>query len=652
MKLTKKTYYLLKELGGRSLFLYGVYRLALKSGFFQAIGRPKQRPANPHIKPSERFSGFGISFPESNALQNLFPENIHEVLEEAENILGSRFRPYGGNIDKINLCPPISQHWSRISDKPAQGADIKDTWEPARFAWIYPLCRAYAFTGDEKYPEKFWQLAEEFIHCNPINRGANWASAQEVAIRIIAFTFAGCILLRSPASSEERLNLLLDSVFEHASRIPLTLFYARAQNNNHLLVEAAGLLTAGILFFDLSVGQKWFQLGWKWFHSAITEQISDQGVYIQQSTNYHRLMLQTSAWVYQLSNQQNMPFPDKSLEKLSQAVLWLAAQIDILSGKAPNLGHNDGAYLMPLGGDFTDYRPTIQTVSRLFLGRSAFPAGHWDENSFWLGIPSASSSCPSLDLPIGSPAVHKLGSPITWATLRAEKFFGRPAHADQLHVDIWWHGKNIALDPGTYRYTAPPPFDNTLAGTSVHNTLNIEQQDQMVKAGRFLWLRRAQAEIVQNLPADTPHRVAAQHNGYHSLGFIHQRELCWDGQNTWEIIDQVIPETKHNHFCSFAIQWLLPDWPWTLTGQQLRIQLPFGAAAVAVHPVEGEITEITPQVVRAGELVAGHGDWQPFWGWTSPTYGQLSPALSFRIEFKARPPVKISSIWTLEENPS
>ncbi len=82
----------------------------------------------------------------------------------------------------------------------------------------------------------------------------------------------------------------------------------------------------------------------------------------------------------------------------------------------------------------------------------------------------------------------------SWGSVRAVKYQDRPAQADQLHVELWWQGINIACDPGTYRYTAPPPWNNGLARTGVHNTVMVDGQEQMIRAGRFLWLDWAQAE--------------------------------------------------------------------------------------------------------------------------------------------------------------
>jgi len=58
-------------------------------------------------------------------------------------------------------------------------------------------------------------------------------------------------------------------------------------------------------------------------------------------------------------------------------------------------------------------------------------------------------------------------------------------------------GLNVAHDPGTYLYNAAPPWDNALAGSDVHNTVTVDGGDQMLRAGRFLYLDWAQAQVVQ-----------------------------------------------------------------------------------------------------------------------------------------------------------
>lgn len=71
----------------------------------------------------------------------------------------------------------------------------------------------------------------------------------------------------------------------------------------------------------------------------------------------------------------------------------------------------------------------------------------------------------------------------------------RPAHADQLHVDVWIDGVNVAADAGSYRYTAPPPWSNALADEQVHNVPRWPGRPQASRRGRFLWLEWAEAKV-------------------------------------------------------------------------------------------------------------------------------------------------------------
>ena len=78
----------------------------------------------------------------------------------------------------------------------------------------------------------------------------------------------------------------------------------------------------------------------------------------------------------------------------------------------------------------------------------------------------------------------------------------------------------MARDPGTYHYNAALPWENALSGTDVHNTITLNGQDQMTRAGRFLWLDWAQARLA---PAESA--LTADHNGYRQFGVFHKRTV-------------------------------------------------------------------------------------------------------------------------------
>jgi uncharacterized heparinase superfamily protein len=135
-----------------------------------------------------------------------------------------------------------------------------------------------------------------------------------------------------------------------------------------------------------------------------------------------------------------------------------------------------------------------------------------------------------------------------WGTLRGVEFHGRPAHADQLHADLWWNGVNIARDAGTYSYNNPSPWQNALDSTRVHNTVTIDDLDQMTRVSRFLWLDQANAKWD---PQTSPNQIAASHNGYRKLGYRHERSLSLVQGIGFTILDRMIqfhPDLKEHLF--------------------------------------------------------------------------------------------------------
>jgi hypothetical protein len=91
--------------------------------------------------------------------------------------------------------------------------------------------------------------------------------------------------------------LLNETLAMHAARIPLTWPYAHAQDNNHLLSEAAGLVTAALALPGHPQSSRWSRLGWSWFNRAVLSQFDEDGAYTQHSANYHRLALHLALWL-------------------------------------------------------------------------------------------------------------------------------------------------------------------------------------------------------------------------------------------------------------------------------------------------------------------------------------------------------------------
>jgi hypothetical protein len=614
----------LQQLGWRSVAPYLAYQIQLRTGWLK-----KRTPTISYAQAAQQTGELRLplfALPNPGYLRALLNEHSSQLMSQAQEIIGGNLHLFGGELRPLELSLPGElAHWTRHTASQYQGRDIKFIWEPGRFGWAITLGRAYLYSQNEDIARCFWTLTEEFMEANPPNLGPHWASGQEAALRLIALAFSAGLFLNSPHTTPARVTLLKGALATHASRIMASLSYARAQNNNHLITEAVGLYTAAAALPEHPSAPKWKQAGWHWLHHAIQSQIMPDGSYIQHSTNYHRLMLQAIMFAKRVAAEQYEHFPAESCLRLAAAARWLLAMLDQTSGGVPNLGGNDGAYILPLTSyPFSDYRPVVQAACQAFLDQHPLPPGPGDEMTLWLG------GKPFHEVPeTPKPDLLRLAGNHTWGYLRAAHFRHRPAHADQLHLDLWWRGVNITKDPGVYLYNGSPPWHNPLDATAVHNTLTVDQHDQMTKAGQFLWLDWAQAEVLDT-SEDERGRLTwavAQHNGYRRLKVIHRRTVAVEG-DTWIVRDQLVPAagtTGAGVPLNIRLHWLLPDWPWTFSNGILRLESGQGDVLIQLGTPD---TALEYSLVRAGKHLLQSGDDEATRGWVSPTYGEKEPALS------------------------
>jgi hypothetical protein len=627
----------LRDLGPAQPTHYALYKLGLLTGHYK---RATSKPTTDHC--SLITDHFPI--PSRDSLSSLLgSDGQRSLLLEADEAVSGRFRIFGGDLAPIALSPPSLDHWTTYETSHAtrHPTDLKLIWEPARFGWATLLARAYHLTQDDKYAAAFWTHFETFTAANPPYLGPNWISAQEAALRIIAWTFTWSLLRQADSTTEPRARALAESIAIHAERIPPTLVYARSQNNNHLLSEAAGLITAASVLPDHPRAQKWMSLGWKWFNRGLEKQIDGYGEYSQHSANYHRLMLQLALWVNSLitkGTKGHKGFTLLARKNLARASHWLASMLDSKSGGVPNLGANDGAYILPLTiCPFSDFRPVVQAAARAFLNYD-LPSGPWDEMALWFG-----------NRPTGHTfeADHYLADNLrgreSWAYLRTTRFTSRPGHADLLHLDLWWRGLNIARDAGTFSYNAEPPWDNPLTPSRVHNTVTVDGRDQMTRLSRFLYVDWADAYAKTEIASDENvlRRVTAHHDGYFRLTVDHHRTVSVYADERWVVEDRLTSRFAFVH--DLRLHWLLPDWEWSAeAGKQeivIRLESPEGPIRLVVRCEAG----LGMRVARARELIHGEGDVAPYEGWFSPTYGHKVPALSFAFETRGELPITFVS---------
>ncbi len=590
--------------------------------------------------------------------QILSGDEEKSIVAGAERILAGNL-PFFGNLSYDCGVPPrwfenpvtgqaVSprQHWTRMRFASPVYDDLKFILEPSRFLFVYALVRAYALTADECFPETFWRFLEDWAAQSPPMSGPLWICGQECSLRILAWSFALHGFIHSPSTTSKRVALLFSLVASHAWRTAQTISYSRSQRSNHLISEAVGLWTAGTLYPELKAASRWQNLGAQMLREAVVDQITPEGVSHQHSFNYQRMILHLLLWTLRLAEIHGADLHEDIRSRAESAIGFLRSWVDPVNGSAPNYGSNDGSHIFPLAiDDYRDYRPLLQLGSAV-QNRPALPSGSCDEPALWFGLkPRASTFAPA---PQSSPEAgyFRLGGEDSWAFMRAGDYQRRPFQADQLHVDLWWRGLNLARDAGTYLYNGPGPWNNAFAGTAVHNTVTVDDRDQMTRAGRFLWLDWSQASgRIVDLESSTHERIfEGEHNGYKNLGVTHRRQVQPLAGIGWLIIDELIGSGEHD----VRLHWLTPDLSYHFRKSPFEVVFAHGESQICWNFFANVPSQSA--IVRAGRLIERTSNFEigdcdkALLGYEAPTYGDLRPAVSLLYQTRSRLPVRFVTL--------
>lgn len=584
-----------------------------------------------------------------NVLTDIRKGKNHEVIKLADDICQNKFLYFSKSSVTFkeidwHLNPieqkkaPSNKHWINIPDLGKDFGDIKYIWELSRFPFVYALVRAYAVTGDSKYVRKFWELFESWVENNPLEIGVNYKCGQEMSLRIMAWIFGLYAFLEHPETTPCRITTMLKMIYYHADHIERHFEFAlKSVRNNHTISEAAGMYTVGLLFPFFDKSKKWKEKGKKYLEQEGLRQIYADGSYLQHSMNYQRLVVQDYTWVLQLAKLNNDEFSDELIERVKKCVLFLYNNQDKYTGRLPNYGMNDGALIHPLAcNDYLDYRPQLNAAWYVLTGNRLHERGLHDENLLWLcGTESLNAS---LNAPRRASKEYSIGGYYTIYSqnshgfIRCASYKDRPNQADMLHFDLWWKGYNVLADAGTYSYNTEQKWQNYFNGTSSHNTVMIDNKDQMKKASRFIWLNWTKSKTLRFNQIGNINIFEGEHYGY--LPLIHRRAVLNIGDN-WVVIDDIFgdfKETNHNA----SLHWLIgtneietvSDDSWCLPIEKGKLYMRVFCQS-----------DFSKEIYRGSD--------KPVQGWQSLYYGEKKPVsqlkLSFNIKEKARIITAISS---------
>lgn len=584
---------ILRAYGWRGLARRAAYEAQLRSGLIR-----RQLPIEDALAPAPGWRWpLRFDLHELRAQYQELPELDRirdDAVERTERLLSGEMRFYGWAWHDVGWPPrwhvnPWTgfeyprAHWSEIPDDRPEWGDIKDVWEMSRWSWTCLLARAYVLTGDSRYVKAWWEAVENWIHSNPPNLGVNWRCGQETSLRAIMLQFGLCTFGNHSVSTDARLDLGAGLLRASAQRVGQTLHYAMSQRNNHAISESVFLSTlsvAGLLPPDASDRAR------RTLTEAIDDQFYSDGWYAQSSVNYQRLAVHAIEWLTRVIGMAGGSASDTLRVVLARSRSLLRLVQDPVSGFMPNLGANDGALLFELSArDRMDFRP--------FLTGGA---GYWSEEAVWLRSKSTEVNLGKIEDPshlsvFDGERIH--------AVIRTGVGHHRVSQDDLLHLDVWIDGVNVLTDPGTYRYTAPAPWDNPFTSCHVHNSPCLAGTN-LRRIGRFLQISNPKISVdhkgtAVHLTRSTPH------------GSIERRVLR--SGDVLEVIDEAdskLPLTVSWNVRPPTTIWRRDDHT-EIRGRHVHIQL------------YGKVRSVS------------RDDASPRSGWMSPGYGDVAPVDRFEL---------------------
>ncbi|HEU5109875.1 MAG TPA: alginate lyase family protein [Micromonosporaceae bacterium] len=528
-------------------------------------------------------------------------------------------------------------------DESAVG-DIKQIWEPSRHQHLTVLAAAYALTQDERYAERVAEHLKSWWAANPPMRGVHWVSGIELGIRLLSWVWVRRLLhgWSGAAALFEENPEALHQIWHHQKF--LSAFRSRGSSaNNHVIAEAAGQLAASCAFGWFPQSPRWRTDAMRMLDEQLHRNTFESGINRELATEYHGLVLELGLAAAVEADAAGMPVPDSTWLVLMRMTDALAAVVDNQL-RPPRQGDADDGYGLILDG------PDVSRwASLLATGDALFERMRWWPLSFAgdvrtpllaaLAREAGAGACATVSRPLQHPAhfpdagLTILRAPTTVTPAGKEwgevwvRCDGGPhgflsiaahAHADALSVEVRHDGVDVLADPGTYCYHGEPEWRSYFRSTIGHNTLELDDRDQSVSGGPFMWTKHANTRLIAARPAEGEMGAGhwcAEHDGYASLpgAPMHRRTVEMDNaRRELVVFDEITGRYRHNARLAFHL------------GPKVHVDLVGKTANLAWtngEKVHSAVLELPPDLTwRAHRGEIG----EPL-GWYSEGFGRKEP---------------------------
>ncbi len=352
-------------------------------------------------------------------------------------------------------------HWSRVRISSAAGdQDVKFIWEVNRLCDLDALIACTILDGDSRYLEDGQRLLHQWRKDNPFNRGINWFSNMEVAIRLLRLLLLrGLIAIHNLDTQEVN-----TAIQEHYAHIESEWLHTKGtMGGNHLIIELAAMAVHEFLEHIPGNAAEVLKL-------EAERQFFPDGGHFEGSVGYHVYVLNAllfSEWLVYSAGGEGL-IPTSVFER---AISFLERIVGP-GGRVPGIGDWDDGYVFKVVHTHPRRVDHLVGFGRhlldLYCGNSGRPMQSWSI------FPD--SGLASFQWSDGSVVCFR----------NATVCYGL-SHLDMLSLHYIGPDGAVVLDGGTYAYNYSQEVRNFYRFPSAHSTLFAEGNTPLRPFGNFAW---------------------------------------------------------------------------------------------------------------------------------------------------------------------
>ena len=529
------------------------------------------------------------------------------------------------------LRAPADRYAFRINHRTESDAgNVTLVREPSRLQHLTLLSSAWLLTRDEVYAQRVADHLRSWWQQNPFLSGVHWTSGTEIGIRLISLTWIRRLLADWPGVADlfERNDLAVQQILWHQQY--LAQFRSRGSSaDSHVIAEAAGQLIASCAFPWFADSARWRQSAARLLERELIRNTFPSGIGRELASDYQSFVAELGILAAVESEAAGYPLDQRVWRRLCAMLDSGAALLDECL-RPPRQGDGDEGRALLLDGPTDNRWPSLLALGEALCGRLG-----WWPRTVQGAASTMIAAMPAVVRKVAGRPAHRpwhfgdAGVTLLRTTNKRDpeiwcRCDGGPhgfpriaahAHADALSVEVRYGGVDVLADPGTYCHDGELEWRSYFRSTIGHNTIELGGRNQSTAVGPCLWLRHANARLIDVGDIGDAAEWTAEHDGYRTLNPPAWHRRCVRLDRASRAVDIVDEIRSAGHSLRLAFH-LGPDvtaeldqtcaylsWPRTRAPATARMELP-GALRWSLY--------------RGSDI--------PILGWYSSGLGQRVPA--------------------------